>query len=233
MAGLAASVATLPLRRRFIGSLIVVIGVLMVLLGFFTNLNGASVHPADVDPAKVGSLTPQALQGLADQLRGGLTTGGDVAATALRHVVDHPLSTDTRLSTVADGAARLGIVLMATGAGLCVLLLLTPLRGFIGIAAGIGLIGVGMVAGVIAGTNAQLRAAFGGAVDVSVGRGVVICAIGFIVVLVGGAVAARRPLAGILAGLGLALTGAAAGVGLALLVGADHVFTGADHLGSL
>jgi hypothetical protein len=178
----------------------------------------------------VGSLSPQALQGLADQLRGGLTTGGDVAATALRHVVDHPLSTASRVSTVSDGAVRLGIVLMAAGAGLCVLLLLTPLRGYIGVAAGLGLVGAGMVAGVIAGTNAQLTSAFGGAIDVSVGDGLVICAIGFAVVLVGGAIAARRPLAGILAGVGLALTGAAAGVGLALLVGADHVLSTAYRL---
>ena len=230
MAGFAASVATLPLRRRFIGSLIVVTGVLIVLLGYFTDLNGASVHPADVDPAKVGSLSPQALQGLADQLREGLTTGGDVAATALRHVVDHPLSSASKVSTVSDGAVRLGIVLMAAGAGSCVLLLLTPLRGVLGVAAGRGLIGAGMVAGVIAGTNAQLSNSFGGAVDVSVGRGVVICAIGFAVVLVGGAVAARRPLAGILAGVGLALTGAATGAGLALLVGADHVLSTAYRL---
>jgi hypothetical protein len=233
MAGLARTVATLPLRRRLIGSLIVVAGVLMVLLGFFTDLSGASVHPADLDPAKVGPLGPQGLQALADQLRGGLTTGGDVAATALRHLGDHPLTTATRVATVADGATRLGIALMAAGAGLSMLLLLTPLRGLVGIAAGFGLVGVGLVAGVIAGTNAQLSSAFGGAIDVSVGRGVVISGIGFGVLIVGGALAARRPLAGILAGAGLALTGAAVGLGLALLVGADHLFSGADHLGSL
>lgn len=233
MAGLATTVVTLPLRRRLIGSLIVVAGLLMVLLGFFTDLSGATVHPADIDPAKVGPLTPQALQNLADQLRGGLTAGGDVAATALRHLVDHPLATPTRVSTVADGAARLGIALMAGGAVVAGLLLLTPLRGFIGLAAGLGLLGVGLVAGVIAGTNVQLGSAFGGAIDVSVGRGVVICAAGFGVILVGGALAARRPLAGIFGGIALALTGAAAGVGLAVLVGGDHLFSGFDHLGSL
>lgn len=226
MAGLATKAVSLSLRRRMIGSLIVIAGVLIVLVGFFADLESTDVGSGLRIPGLGTSLSQQSVQGLADSLHAGLSGGSGTAASILRHAHDHGLTNVTRVSTVADLATRLGVVLMAAGGLLALLLLFTPMRGFIGLAAGLGLLGLAMVAGVIAGTNTQLSSVVSGAIHLSVGHGVIICALGFGVILVGGALAALRPMAGVVSGISLALVGAGAGAALALAVGGDHFASG-------
>jgi hypothetical protein len=203
---------TLPLRgRRLIGVLILGLGVLLVLGGFFLDLSGT------VDPTRQITLGGRA------SVPG---QGSVTAAAALQHVIDHGLAGGGgRIATLADFGFRGGVVLMAI-AGLVALIALVapPLRGFAGTAAGFGLAGDALVAGVLVGERTRLT--FDGAapqLHVDVGTAVAILAAGFAVVLVGGAVAAFRPLAGLFSGISLAVSGAVAGGALALLVGGDRI----------
>lgn len=215
MARMTYSAATLPLRRRLIGSLIVLAGVLVVLVGFFVTLTpNASVT--------AGSSTSTVI---VDGHALSLTNGSGTPADALRHVADHSVARDTNVQTIADLAFRAGIVAMGGAAAAAVLLLVGPARGLIGLMAGIGFVGTSIATAVTAGESAALSTASAGTLHIDVGPAVVVLALGFAVILVGGAVAAFRPLAGLVSGIGLAVLAVVAGVVLALVVGGDHLTT--------
>lgn len=205
---MAYAAATLPLRRRLIGSLAVLAGVGVVLVGFFVTITG------DVTVATSGGKSISA-QGATLPLSGGSGT----AADALRHLVDHGLATGTAVTVAADILYRAGVAAMAAAAILAVLLLFTPARGLIGAAAGLGFIGVALVTAVTAGQSAALSTGSNGTIHASVGAAVVVLALGFAIILAGGALAAFRPLAGLVSGISLALTAVIAGIVVALVVG--------------
>ena len=209
---MAMSAATLPLRRRLIGSLIVIAGALVVLVGFFMTLSQNAAAAPSTSTVLIGG---QALS---------LTGGGGTAADALRHLTDHSLARETTVQTIADLAFRGGIVAMAGAALVSVLLLLGPARGLIGLMAGAGLLGLALCTAVTTGESAAISTASGLHVDVG-SAAVVVLALGFAVILAGGAVAALRPLAGLFSGIGLAVVGAGLGIVLALVVGGDHLTT--------
>ena len=205
---MAYTAATLPLRRRLIGSLAVLAGVGVVLVGFFVTIT------SDVMEATSGGKSTS-VQGATLPLSG----GGSTVADALRHLVDHGLATGTAVTVAADILYRAGAAAMAAAAILAVLLLFSPARGLIGAAAGIGFIGLALVTAVTAGQSAALSTGSNGTIHAGVGPAVVVLALGFVVVLVGGALAAFRPLAGIVSGISLALTAVIAGIVVALVVG--------------
>ena len=183
------------------------------------------VH-SDVVPNVGGDLAVKFEQTIPQSFGLQLPRGVDAAST-VRHALDHGIQGTGIVQHLADVAFRGGAVLMAAAALLALMLLLTPMRGLIGLAAGLGLLGAALMAGVVVGSNTQLSDATGGHLHLTLGTGLYICAVGFAVVAAGGAVAALRPLAGIFTALGLAVLGAVLGGGLALLVGGDHVLTGA------
>lgn len=211
---MAYSAATLPLRRRLIGSLAVLAGVGVVCVGFFVTITG------DVTQTSAGQSVT--LHGATLPLSGGSGT----AADALRHLLDHGVATGTAVTVAADVLYRAGIAAMAAAAILALLLLLTPARGLIGAAAGIGFIGVALATAVTAGQSAALATGSGGTIHASVGAGVVVLALGFAVILAGGAVAAFRPLAGLISGITLALVAVVVGIVVALVVGGQTLVTG-------
>ncbi len=208
MIGGAVKLATLPLRRRLIGAGIMLIGVLLVLLGFFVDIGKG--------PASTGIVAP------VQQL------DSDTAAGILRHAFDHPLFGPNGVH-LPDIAFRGGVVLMAGAAAVALLtVLLPPLRGFAGLFAGLGLLGDAAIAGVLFGQNTRLSIDFGHnpSIHINLGAAVPVLAAGFAVILVGGALAAWRPLAGLFSGISLALTGAGLGAVLAIMVGGSR-FVGA------
>jgi uncharacterized membrane protein len=199
MIGGAAKLATLPLRRRLIGAGIMLVGVLLVLLGFFVNLtNGQAPQNAVSD---------------------------DTAAGILHHAFDHPLVTNT-VQGLADAAVRGAVVAIAAAGALALLsTVASPLRGLAGTGAGAGLAGVATVSGVLFGENTRVTADFSHAPQfhVDLGMGLWILAAGCAVILVGAALSAWRPLAGLFSGIGLALGGAGLGASLALVTGSNHL----------
>lgn len=207
--------ATLPLQRRLIGAGTMLVGVFAVALGFFADLTNGSQH---------GSVTVPVPE------RGALTIplGSHNAMGILQHIADHPLLSDSTVRGVADAAVRIAVVFMAAGAALALVsIVLTPLRGFAGLGAGLGLLGDAVIAGVLFGENTRVKVDFGHnpQLYVDLGAALWVLAAGFVLILVGGALAAWRPLAGLFTGISLAVTGAGLGAGLAVLVGGNHLLT--------
>lgn len=216
MVGGAAKLATLPLRRRLIGAGIMLVGVFLVGLGFFVDLTGNPLHAnVIVAPQQLGAVQ--------------IPLSSHNAAGILQHAFDHPLFTANTVRQLSDVAVRGGVILMAAGAAIAlVTVFIPPLRGFAGLAAGLGLFGDAALAGVLFGENARLSVDFSHnpQIHVDMGTALWVFAIGFGAILVGGALAAWRPLAGLFSGLGLALTGAGFGASLALVVGGNHLIAG-------
>src|SRR3981081_136573 len=127
MIGGAAKLATFPLRRRLIGAAIMLVGVFFVALGSFAT------PTTDPVPASFPLLLPgqgQALQ---------IPLGSHTAAGILQHAFDHPLFTSNTVRELGDAAVRGGVVAMALGGGVALLsIVVKPLRGFAGLAAGLG-----------------------------------------------------------------------------------------------
>lgn len=216
MVASAARLATLPLRRRLIGAGIMLIGVLFVLLGFFVNLTNGPVH----------GTFPVLLPGQAQALQ--IPLGSYTGAGILQHAFDHPLFTSNTVRELGDAAVRGGVVAMAVGGALALLAIAVPfLRGFAGLAAGLGLAGDAAICGVLFGENTRITADFAHApqVHVDLGVGLWVFAAGFALILVGGALAAWRPLAGVFTGISLAITGAGLGAALAVVTGGNHLVT--------
>jgi hypothetical protein len=204
----AARVATLPLRRRVIGSLIVLAGVLIVLAGFFIRVYGF-----DAGTSAGGASTSR------------LALGTDPMSPSqiLRHALDHGIRGDSTIQKAADAGLRGGVVLMAVAAALALVLLMSPVRGLVGMVAGFGIIGAAVTIGIVAGDNTRVSDFTGGSLHVTIGGAGIVCALGFVAIIAGGAVAAVRPLAGLFSGISLAITGAVAGVLVAIAVGGDHI----------
>jgi hypothetical protein len=216
MIGSAAKLATLPLRRRLIGAAVMLVGVFFVGLGFFVNLTNDPVH---------GSI-PLLLPGQGDALR--IPIGSHTAAGILQHAFDHPLFTSNTVRELGDAAVRGGVVAMAAGAAIALLtIFVPPLRGFAGLAAGLGLAGDAAISGVLFGENTRITADFSHNPQIHVDLGVAlwVFAVGFAAILVGGALAAWRPLAGLFTGISLAITGAGLGAALAVVLGGNHLVT--------
>jgi len=215
MIGGAAKLATLPLRRRLIGSGVMLVGVLFVLLGFFVNLTDGPVH---------GSI-PLLLPGQHNALQ--IPLGSNTAAGVLQHAFDHPLLSNT-VRELGDVAVRGAVVAMAAAAALALLsVFVPPLRGFAGTAAGLGLAGVAAISGTLFGENSRLSVDFSHNPQIHVDLGIAlwILAVGFAAILAGAALAAWRPLAGLFSGISLALAGAGLGAALALVLGGNHLVT--------
>ncbi len=212
----AAKLATLPLRRRLIGAAIMLVGVFFVALGFFVNLTDGPVH---------GTINlPQAVAGGLQ-----IPLGSHTASGILQHAFDHPLVANNTVRALGDGAVRGGVVAMAVGGAIALLsIVISPLRGFAGLAAGLGLAGDAAIAGVLFGENSRITADFSHAPQlyVDLGVGLWIFAAGFAAILVGGALAAWRPLAGLFTGISLAITGAGLGASLAFVTGSNHLVSG-------
>lgn len=216
---MAVHLATFPLRsRRAIGALILTAGVLIVTLGFFIDLS------ATIDPAH--QLTQKVTVGR-NQFASIPVGTGVTAASTFRHAVDHGLANGGRIATLADAAFRGGVMLMALGGASATLTLLAPpLRGMAGTAAGLGLFGDALVAAVLFGERSRLTIAAVPSLHVDISAGVAVLALGFVVIIVGGALAAFRPLAGLLTGISLAISGGIAGAVLALVIGGDNAIAG-------
>jgi hypothetical protein len=212
MARMAYTTATLPLRRRLIGSLAVLAGVGVVCVGFFVTITG-NITQTGQSQVVIGSTSIP--------VSGGTGTASD----ALRHLLDHGIASGSTVTTMADILYRAGVAGMAAAAILAVALLFGPARGMIGAAAGLGFIGVALAAAVTAGQSASLSTASGGTLHTDVGVGVVVLALGFVVILAGGALAAFRPLAGLVSGISLALVAVAVGIAVALIVGGSALAT--------
>ncbi|HEV7680054.1 MAG TPA: hypothetical protein VGQ42_15950 [Candidatus Dormibacteraeota bacterium] len=213
MIGSAAKLATLPLRRRLIGAGIMLVGVLFVLLGFFVNLTDGPVH---------GSISIPSGSAGAIQIPLGSYTGAGI----LQHAFDHSLFTSNTVRELGDAAVRGAVVAMAAAGALALLAtVISPLRGLAGTAAGAGLGGVAAISGVLFGENSRITADFSHAPQfhVDLGMGLWILAAGFALILVGAALAAWRPLAGLFSGIGLAVTGAGLGASLAFVTGSNHL----------
>lgn len=214
MIGGAAKLATLPLRRRLIGAGVMLVGVLFVLLGFFVNLTDGPVH-GDV----------RVPLGESAALR--IPLGSYTAASLLQHTFDHPLLSNT-VREVGDVAVRGAVVAMAIAGALALLsVVVAPLRGLAGTAAGLGLAAVATISGVLFGENTRVTADFSHNPQIHVDLGIAlwILAVGFAAILAGAALAALRPLAGLFSGISLALTGAGLGAALALVLGGNHLAT--------
>ena len=203
----ATKLATFPLRRRLIGALVMAGGVAVVALGFFLSLTN------DVVPAQSSTLH--------------LAVSSATAAGILQHAFDHPVLSNT-VHELGDIAVRGAVVVMAGAAALALIsILITPLRGFAGLAAGLGLMGTAAISGVLFGENTRITADFSHNPQIHVDLGIAlwVFAVGFAAILVGGALAAWRPLAGLFTGIGLAVTGAGLGAALALVLGGNHLVT--------
>jgi hypothetical protein len=212
MARMAYTAATLPLRRRLIGSLVVLAGVGVVCVGFFATITG-NITQTGPQQVVIGNASIP------------VSGDGGTAADALRHLVDHGIASGSAVTTMADIFYRAGVAAMAVAAIFAVALLFTMARGLIGAAAGLGFIGVALVTAVTAGQSASLSTASGGTLHTDVGVGVAVLALGFVVILAGGALAAFRPLAGLVSGISLALLAVLAGIAVALVVGGNTLAT--------
>jgi len=211
----AAKAATLPLRRRLIGAGVMLVGVFVVALGFFVNLTDGPVH---------GSL-PLLIPGRQNALQ--IPLGSYTAAGILQHAFDHPLLSNT-VRELGDVAVRGAVVAMAGAAALALLsVFAAPLRGLAGTAAGLGLAGVAAISGTLFGENTRVVADFSHnpQIHVDLGIGLWVLAVGFGGILVGAALAAWRPLAGLFSGISLALAGAGLGAALAVVLGGNHIAT--------
>lgn len=207
MAG-AAKAATVPLQRRLIGSLLVFAGIALVLLGFFADLNGN--EPGQV---AIPATTLTKDQEIPLRLFGGLTP-----ADILRHAADHRVPPGTLANRAADVGLRSGVGLMALGAALA-LFFAMAVRSLVGLACGLGLLGVLMVAGIVIGRGTQISDLTSGSFRITVGGGLMLAAGGFVAAMVGGALAATRPLAGLATGVGLTVVGVVTGTIFAVAVG--------------
>lgn len=221
MIGSAARVATLPLRRRRVGSVVVVAGVAVTALGFLLELGSVSAGtPAGGNTAAPGDVQ----SAVAGAVRSALPTGvgGDTPAAVLHHSGDHALAGADTIGHLADAATRGGVIAMAVGAAFALILLVLPLgRGLIGWAGGLGLLGLGGVTGVVVGTSRRLPDVAGGGLHVAVGPAVPVLAFGMLGIVAGGSLAALRPLAGLGGAITLTVLGIVAGVALAVVVGSD------------
>jgi hypothetical protein len=215
MVGGAVRVATFPLRRRLIGAAVMLVGIALVGLGFVARLgSGPQVDTTGMPAPQFGALQ--------------VPLGSDNAAGILQHAFGHPLFTSNLVQNLGDVALRGGVVLMAAAAAVALLtVFLPPLRGFAGLAAGLGLLGDAAVAGVLFGERTRISVDFGHnpQVHVDLGAALWVFAAGFAAILVGGALAAWRPLAGLFSGVSLALLGAGLGASLALVIGGNHLLT--------
>jgi hypothetical protein len=210
----AARVAVLPLRRRVIGSLVVVAGVLVVLSGFFARIGTLDTAQATSTPS--GRIV--AVEYTAADVGGALSP-----SQILRHAVDQGITGDTTIQKLADAGLRGAVALMAAAALLALLLLRSPARGLLGVVAGLGIVGAALTIGIVSGTNTRVSDFTNGNVHLTLGGAGVICALGFAAIIAGGAVAAARPLAGLFSGISLALMGVVAGVLVAIVVGGDRI----------
>jgi len=217
MAGAVAHLAALPARRRTIGSILVLLGLIAVAFAFRLDLSG-TLNPSN-------QVTVLNIRGHAVSLPQG---GPVTAASTLKHLVDHPLAGGGRIATLADLAFRAGVAAMAA-AGLLVLLplLLGMPRSFIGPAAGIGLCGDALVMAVLIGEHTRLPVgtALVPALQTSpavLGAAPFLLAAGFATMLVAGGLTSLRPLAGVFSGIALAVFGGLISVALALLIGGDY-----------
>ena len=216
--------AVLLLKRRKIGALIILGGVAMAVLGFFLPLSSSPltvIHPeATTSPVPVISLSGPHPVALA------LPVASDSSAFALaKHAFDHGLLNSGGLgSMLVDLATRGGLLLIVGAALLCIAFNVLPMmRGFVGIAAGLGLFGVALELGVIYGERARTLAICAeNACKVDPHSGIWLIAIGLVAALLGGALGAVRPLAGLITGVAFACTGAVLGSGVAYLVIAQH-----------
>jgi hypothetical protein len=219
--------------RRRLGSLLILGGVLAVIAGAFLPLSSLPGDGIDQSPAlpvipgttalglPVGPGTAVALP----------TAGSATAFDLVRHAVDHPLLTSGIGSVVIDGALRAGALLIAVALIAAIASNAIPmLKGFAGIAAGIGLMGSAIVAGVVLGEHMRtLNLCAGSICTVDLHAGLWVIAIGFFSILAGGALGAMRPFAGMLSGMSLALGGFGVGAGLAYLVASQHVLDVITH----
>ncbi len=213
------------LSRRRIGALIVFGGLGMVGLGFTMPLTSEfPVSPGTLIPKITTPVIPIQIPN-----RGSialLTADSRSAFDSLLHTFDHPpLNSGALGSMVVDVAMRAGIVLIVIGAGFGLALNVLPLmRGMVGVAAGIGLMGTAIEAGVILGERSRtLGLCAGTSCQVDLHAGIWLIGIGFAVVLVGGAIGAMRPLAGLVAGVSFAGFGGVLGAGIVYLVSQQHV----------
>ena len=216
--------AVVILKRRRIGALAIIVGIIFVAAGFFLPLTRL--------PAPSNGTTLALSNGVVLTLPGQTAvalplpaSGGDTGLALLQHTADHPLLTTNVGSMVVDIATRAAIVLMALAAILCLVLNTLPLmRGFVGIAAGLGLLGTAVEMGILQGERMRTLALCSNAsCNVDLHAGIWLCALGFAVALLGGAFGALRPLAGLISGVGFAIVGIVLGAGLAYLVAAQHV----------
>lgn len=210
---MAEKVATIPLQRRLIGSLVVLAGLALVLLGFFADVNGTST----------GQIAIPATTLTRDQAIPVQLFGGSTPYEILRHAGDHHIVTGSLSERASDVALRGGVVLMALGALVAIVVLFTPLRGLVGLGCGVGLFGCALAAAVIIGRGNQVSSLTGGNFKLTVGAGILVVAVGFVGALAGGAVAAARPLAGLATGVGLTVLGVGAGAILAIGLGGSKL----------
>jgi hypothetical protein len=192
--------ATLPLRRRALGALIVMLGTGLVAAGFFLDAESDSADRLlclfPCSPFDVSGRSP---------------------AGILRHAFDHGLAPPGRRDAVGDASLRAAVIIMAASALIALVLTVLPLlRGFIGTAAGMGLLGAALLAGTVSGQSSRQSAVL----HVSFGSAIVVCGAGFAVILIGGGLRAMRPLAGLASGLALAAAGGGLGTAIALYLGA-------------
>jgi len=193
--------AMLPLRRRLLGALIVLLGAGLVTAGFFldaeSDAGGALLCRLPCSPFDISRRSP---------------------AGILHHAFDHALA-GGRTNGFADASLRAAVIIMAASALVALVLTASPLlRGFIGTAAGMGLLGVALLAAVVSGESARQAPSL----RVALGRAVVVCGAGFAVMMVGGGLRALRPLAGVASGLVLAAAGAGLGMVVALFLGSHR-----------
>jgi len=217
--------AVILLKRRRIGSIIVMVGILVVVIGFLLPLTSV--------PTPTGAPSVTLPDGVVFYIPGHtslelpLPAGGDTTGLALLRHVTAPLLTGNIGATVVDIATRAGIALMALAAALALVLNAIPGgRGFVGMVAGLGLFGTAVEMGVLLGEQMRtlsLSPCSGSACSVDPHAGIWLCAIGFGLALAGGAIGALRPLAGLVSGISFTLVGVAAASGLAYLVAAQHV----------
>ncbi len=206
------------LRRRRIGAIVILLGVVAVAAGLLLPLAGLPTGTQagnSVTTPVVTITVPNS--GSVALLTGGTSSGLDL----VRHTLDHPLlGTGSLGSMVVDIAQRGGMILILAGAFACLAFNVIPLmRGLVGVAAGIGLMGAALEMGVILGQGARAQALCAGvACHIDLRAGIWVIVGGFAVALVGGAIGALRPLAGLVSGVGFAFTGAVLGSGVAFLI---------------
>jgi hypothetical protein len=223
----AAAPVFLLFKRRRIGSLLIVGGVLAVFAGSLLPLNSLPGNGVD-QSMQLPKLPGTSALGLPLGPGSALalpTAGSSTLFDLVRHSIDHPLLTSGVGSIVIDIALRAGGLLIALAAlGALACNVVPMMRGFAGLIAGFGLMGTALVAGVVIGEHMRtLNLCSGSACTVDLHAGIWVIGIGFLAVLAGSALGAMRPLAGVFSGISVAATGFGIGVGLAYLVASQHV----------